>query len=242
VSDRKVALVTGATRGVGLALAHRLCSTGYDVAVNFAHDAGSAETAVRSLGGHGTKVVAIRADLGVAADVHRMFDEVAETWGRLDVFVHNAVSLHRMSPVEPDAAGIAADRAVVLGPFEHGAARLAALLPDRTGRVIAISSVGARGVIPGYVSLGTAKAALESYVRYLAMELAGRGVTVNAIAPGKLEGTTGPEADRVRARTPAGRLTTETDVADVVELLCRPEAGHLHGQVVTLDGGLGLWP
>ena len=239
---RKVALVTGGTRGVGLALADRLCGEGFDVVVNYASDEDAAAAAVRQLQRAGTKVAAVRADVGTARGVHEVFDAVAGTWGRLDVFVHNAVTLHRMSPLEADPAALAADRAVVLGPFEHGAGRLAAVLPDRTGRVVVISSVGAHGVIPGYVSLGTAKAALESWVRYLAMEFAGRGITVNAIAPGELDGRPGPGVDQVRARTPAGRLTTEADVADVLTLLCRPEAGHLHGQVVTLDGGLSLWP
>ena len=107
-----------------------------------------------------------------------------------------------------------------------------------------MSSSGARRVVDGYLGLGMAKAALESLVRYLAVELAPTGVAVNAVSTAKVDkGTDDPRPDLVRtlaARTPAGRLTTPEDVASVVALLCTDEAGWLQGQVITVDGGLAL--
>ncbi|MGW7535321.1 SDR family oxidoreductase [Amycolatopsis sp. NPDC054798] len=238
--EPRVALVTGSTRGLGLEIARSFCLRGFAVTLNYAHDESAADRAVRELSATGAEVRAVRADVGCAEGVHRMFDALGP---RLDVLVHNAVRFHRMRATEARAPLIELDARVALGPLLHGAERLAALLPSG-GRVVAISSRGARTVIPGYVSLGVAKAGLESLVRYLAVELAGRGVTVNAVAAGKLdegEQSAEPEIDaRVKARTPAGRLTTASDVAGVVNLLCRPEAAWIHGQTIVVDGGIGL--
>lgn len=238
-----VALVTGATRGLGLAVARKLCMSGSDVLLNYAHDEGAAEAAVRSLTGLGPKVVPVRADIGKPADVTQLLDDIRRTHGRLDILVHCAASFHRMPASAPLADLCEQDSAVALGPLLHGIVQLTELMPPGGGRIIAISSSGASAVIPGYLSTGMAKAALESLVRYLAVELAGKGITVNTVAAGKLD-KPGPDpsglAARVAARTPAGRLTTDGDVADVVAMLCLPEAGWIHGETIRVDGGLGL--
>ncbi|MGK5550311.1 SDR family NAD(P)-dependent oxidoreductase [Actinomadura kijaniata] len=242
----RTALVTGATRGLGLVIAQTLGAAGHRVLVNYAHRDGDAARAVRSLADRGVDSRPLRADIGDPVQLHRALDQVADEYGHLDVLVHNAVRFSPMPTGAPDPAACAEDMAVAYGPLLGGVARLSALMTPRTGRIVAVSSTGARRVVPHYLSLGLAKAALESLVRYLAVEFAGRGVTVNAVAPGRIADPGRDAGDRtaamIAARTPAGRLTTARDVADVVDLLCRPEAGWIHGQVITADGGLGLLP
>ncbi|WP_031011714.1 SDR family oxidoreductase, partial [Streptomyces sp. NRRL F-5727] len=139
-----------------------------------------------------------------------------------------------------------ADRsfAVAVHPLLASAPRLAGLMAGRPGRIIAVTSTGARRVVPRYAGAGIAKAALEALVRYLAAELAGQGITVNAVSAAKLDKGDGSMpaelAKTLAARTPGGRLTTPEDIADVVSLLCADEAGWLQGQILTVDGGLGL--
>ncbi|MGA8117295.1 MAG: SDR family oxidoreductase [Actinocatenispora sp.] len=242
--DGRVALVTGATRGLGLAVARRLCAAGGEVLVNYAHDDDAAGRALEALSDLPGKARLLRADVSSPDDVRRMLTQVTQEYGHLDVLVHCAAGLHPMRAASLDAAACDADRSVVLGPLVHGAPQLATLLRAGTGRLIAVSSSGARQVVPGYLSLGSAKAALESMMRYLAVEFADRQVSVNVVSAGRLD--TGPAdrapevSARVAARTPVGRLTTADEVAGVVALLCRAEAGCLHGQVITVDGGLGL--
>ncbi len=248
VTDGSPALVTGATSGIGLAVARRLAAAGYEVLMNYAHDEDRALTAEKELVEAGGTVRLMRADVGTPLGVVRLLEEIRSTYGRLDVLVHSAGSFHPMSTTAPRVEGCLRDGAVALGPLVYGAGRLGDLLTPGSGRLVAVSATGARSVVPGYAGLGMAKAALESMVRYLAVELAGRGVAVNAVAGGKLapEGPDGPDRvppealARIVARTPAGRLTTADEVADVVALLCRPEAAALHGQILTVDGGAGL--
>ncbi|AZM57844.1 short-chain dehydrogenase [Streptomyces sp. WAC 01529] len=243
----RTALVTGGTRGVGLAIARKLCAEGCRVVVNHSRPGPEAERAVAELTAAGGDALAIRADVREPAALDRLLAEVKERFGRLDVFVHNAATFHPSPAVGADRAGIAADLALALDPLLHGAPALAELMAGGAGRVVAVSSSGARSAVPMYVGQGLAKAALESLVRYLAVELAGRGIAVNAVSTAKIdkgaEGSVTPRpevAAALAARTPAGRLTRPEDVADVVALLCTDEAGWIHGQVITADGGLGL--
>jgi enoyl-[acyl-carrier protein] reductase III len=241
--DAKTVLVTGGTRGVGLAIARKLCACGCDVLLNYAGSDAGAEEAVRSLDGYKGTAALMRADVGSPAGMRALLDRVRREAGRLDVFVHNAATWTPMPAARPDPEAFERDLSTAITPLLHGAPLLADLLPEG-GRIIAISSSGARGVVPRYVSLGVAKAALESQVRYLAAELAGGGIAVNAVSAAKLDKGTPPSdpglVRAVTARTPAGRLTTPQDVADVVALLCTREAAWLHGQVIDVDGGLGL--
>lgn len=242
--DGRVALVTGANRGLGLAVARQLCAAGCLVYLNHRQDSAAAEEALRQLSGLPGKARAVRADVRDPQEFAAMLATVQEEQGGLDVFVHNAATFRPNSAVGLDLDAFQAEHEVTLGPLLSGASKLAELMAGRPGRIIAISSNGARSVIPGYVGVGVAKAALESLVRYLAVELAGRGIAVNAVATAMLdkgERTANPGmAEFLGRRTPAGRLTTPTDVADFVTLLCGDQAAWLHGQVITVDGGLGL--
>ncbi|CAM5373323.1 MULTISPECIES: SDR family oxidoreductase [Streptomyces] len=238
-----VALVIGGTRGIGLAAARKLSAAGSEVLLNYAHDEDGALAAERQLSEEGGKVRLMRADIGRPAGVVRLLEDIRRTHGRLDVLVHAAGSFHPAPTASPHIGKYLGDGAVAVGPLLYGAARLGTLMTPDTGRIVAVSSIGARTVVPGYAGLGMAKAALETLVRYLAVELAGKGVAVNAVAAGKIADG-GPVPAQVLEgllrRTPTGRLATAEEVADVVALLCRPEAGGLHGQVLTVDGGACL--
>lgn len=238
----RVALVTGGTRGVGLAVARKLRACGADVLLNYAHSDDDAKLALDHLDGLPGSSRAIRADVGDPGAFAAMLDRIRDETGRVDAFVHCAVAFHRAATTSAAGEGLASAQAVALGPFLHGAAGLAGLLPSG-GRVVALSSSGAHAVVPGYAGQGIAKAGLEAAVRYLAVELAARGITVNVVSAARI-GTGIPETreleTRLRARTPAGRLSTPEDVAGVVALLCSDEAGWLHGQILHADGGLGL--
>jgi enoyl-[acyl-carrier protein] reductase III len=243
--EGRIALVTGGTRGLGLAIARKLCACGCDVILGYGSSDEDAAHALRSLDGLKGSASAIRADLRAPDSVPELLQTVRERHGRLDVFVHNAATWTPMPATGADHAALHQDIATAVDPLLHAAARLPALMPPG-GRVVAVSSTGAHQVVPGYVSLGLAKAALESLVGYLAVELSGHGIVVNAVSTAKLDKDPGAAKGLVEAalaaRTPAGRLTVPSDVADVVALLCTDEAAWLRGQVVVADGGLCLRP
>lgn len=239
----RTALVTGGTRGLGLAVARKLRASGCHVVLNYRADDEAAKAALAELDGLPGSSVLARADIATADGVNELLAAVRSGGQGLDVVVHNAASWHPMPASKPDLAGLHADVAAAVDPLLRLVPALAELMPSG-GRVVAVSSNGATRVIPGYVGLGVAKAALESLVRYLAVELAPRGIAVNAVSTGKLDkGPDTPNAEMLpmlAARTPAGRLTVPADVADVVALLCADEAAWIHGQVITVDGGLGV--
>lgn len=242
--DGRVALVTGAVRGLGLAIATRLVQAGCHVYLNYRQDDAAAGAARERLSGLKGTARVVRADVRDAAAFSGVLDTIAAEHGGLDIFVHNAATFRPVTAVGPDPDAFGSEQQVVLTPLLSGGPRLAELMSGRPGRIVLISGNGAHRVIPGYVAVGVAKAAAESLVRYLAVELAGRGIAVNAVSTGMLDkgdqtGNPGM-AEFLGRRTPAGRLTTPPDVADFVALLCTDEAGWLHGQVIAVDGGLGL--
>lgn len=245
VRGPRAAVVTGGTRGVGLAVARRLCMLGDDVLLVYGHSDDDAKRALEELARLPGTAHAVRADLAQDGAVRSVLDEARERWGGLDLFVHCAADWHPAPAVGARAEGVRADVAMAVEPLLEAAPLLKELMAGRSGRIVAVSSTGARRVINRYVGLGIAKAALESLVRYLAVELAPLGIAVNAVSTAKLDkgpDTAGPPeaAAALARRTPAGRLTTPRDIAGVVALLCHPDAGWIHGQVITADGGLSL--
>jgi enoyl-[acyl-carrier protein] reductase III len=247
--EGKVAIITGGNRGLGRAIAEKLCASGCHVIVNYANSDSAAEDTLNSLAKLSGSATLMKADVREQSAIEAIVNQAIDLHGRLDIFIHNAATLQPMSAITPDTAAVYQEQELALNPLLLGAGIFAKAMNGETGgRVIAISSNGAGRVIPGYLSVGIAKAALESLVRYLAAELAGQGIAVNAISTALLDkggantsGLANPAITAMlAARTPAGRLSTPADVADAVALLCAPEAAWIHGQVLTVDGGLGL--
>src|SRR5690606_3180704 len=171
-----VAVVTGGTRGVGLAVTRKLVACGAEVVAGYRDD----EIAAKRLETeYGERVSVVAADLTTPAGLARLLAAASRRHRHIDVFVHAAGTLHPMPAVGADPAGVEADVRLALAPL-LGATAITKLMPEG-GRIILISSNGARVAAPRYVSAGIAKAAAESLVRYLAVELAGRGIAVNAI-------------------------------------------------------------
>jgi len=248
--EGKVALITGSGRGIGHAIALQLARRGADVAVNFFRNRGPAEETVAEIEMLGRRAVLVKADVGDLDDLNRMFDEVAQAFGGLDIFVHNAASGYNRPVLEQKLKGWDWTMNINARSLLFSAQRCVPLMEKRGGGfIVSLTSPGSTRVLPDYVVVGASKAAIESLTRYLAVELSGRNIVVNAVAPGIVETDALKHFDalgdqdiirKTAAATPAGRLVTPEDVAGLVAFLCTPEAAMIRGQVVVMDGGFTL--
>lgn len=224
----------------------RFAEGGADVVVNYLRHRTAAEETVKDVESHGVRALAVRADVSEPEDVERLFQTAGEQFGGLDVFVSNA-ALGVLRPAMQFTPRYWQKTLDVMGrAFLLGAQCAAPLMEGRWGRIIAISSIGSFRVLPNYVGPGVAKATLETLTRYLAVELAPRGISVNTVSGGVIETDAldafPNQADMLAAgkRAPAGRLGQPDDIAAVVTLLCRPEAKWICGQTIVADGGFSL--
>jgi len=244
----RIALVTGGSRGIGRVIALRLAAEGADVIINYLRRKSAAEETVREARELGVAAHAIKANLAEPDRIEAMFDEIEASFGRLDILINNAASGVARTALELDDRGWdwAMDinaRAFLL------CARRAAPLMKEGGKMVAISSLGSRLAWPIYTAVGVSKAALEALVRYLAIELAPRGISVNGVAPGAVESEALKlyTADQDMAQsswqtTPAGRMVRAEDIAAVVAFLCSEQADMIRGQIIVIDGGVSLAP
>lgn len=240
--DGKVALVTGGGRGIGRAISLDLAARGANVVIAYLRKRSAAEETCGEIEDHGVKAEAVRCDVGDASKIDALFDHIDETFGRLDVFVSNAATGIIRPVGELDARAWewtmnANARSLLLG------ARRAASMMSAGSSIIALSSLGATRVLPGYAVVGASKAAIESIVRYLAVELA-PAIRVNAISPGVVDTdalTHFPMRDEMLDHalktTPRGRLVTPEDVSDAVGFLTSERASMITGQTLVIDGG-----
>ena len=244
----KTALVTGSGRGIGRAIALHLARNGADVVVNFFRNRKPAEQTAAEIEALGRRTLLVKADLG---DLNRLFDEAAQAFGALDIFVHNAASGYNRPAMEQKPKGWDWTMNINARSLLFGAQRAAALMePRQGGSIVSITSPGSERVLPDYVVVGASKAALESLTRYLAVELSPKNIIVNAVSPGIVETDALKHFDSLRqqdgliqkaiAATPAGRLVKPEDVAGVVGFLCTPAASMIRGQVIVVDGGYSL--
>jgi NAD(P)-dependent dehydrogenase (short-subunit alcohol dehydrogenase family) len=244
----RTALVTGSSRGIGRAIALRLGALGADVAVNYVTNAHAAQKVVDQLHAFGRRACAISADVSRPEELARLFDQVADAWQTLDIYVNNAIDVASFGPVvsvRPDAWRHTVDSHVAT--FLQGSQRAAALMHGRAGVIVGMSSLGARTYLPGYSAIGVGKAAVEALTRYLAVELGPVGIRVNTVCPGPID-TEGLRRfatfDRIRdaaiQHAPARRIGLPDDVADVVAFLCSDQARYIYGQTLVVDGGLSL--
>jgi enoyl-[acyl-carrier protein] reductase III len=250
----KHALVTGASRGIGRGIALKLAESGARVAVHYyANDAAAKETLER-IRKHGSDGFLVQADLARVEDVRRLFGEVGQRFGTLDVFVANGrpeLAKFYQKPLEIsleawDQAVDSQAKAFLVGVQQ------AAPLMGAGGRIVAVTyAPGAqRGTWQPWVAMGSAKAAMESLVRYFAVALASRGITVNSISPGLTDdsvfnGLPSEVQDIGRTWhasgwTPMGRMGTPEDIGNAVAMLCSPASSWITGQLIYADGGASL--
>jgi len=238
----KRALVTGASRGIGAAIAVDLAKAGADVAITYEKSADRAAEVVRAVEAQGRRGVAIQADSVDPAAVRRSVDEAADALGGLDILVNNA-GISRGGPVETmsladiDAILNVNVRSVVL------ASQAAIPHLKEGGRIISIGScLGERVPFPGVTVYSMSKSALISFTSGLARELGPRGITVNLVQPGPIDTDMNPsdgtESDKQRSFLALGRFGAAADVASVVTFLAAPAAGNVTGARFTVDGGM----
>ena len=241
------ALITGGSRGIGRATALALAGAGVTrIAIGYVENESAANETCRALESNGAKAMAIRANLALPAGVDRLFDDAAAHLGRLDVFVHCAAiaAFKPLSGTRPNQWDLTMNTNA--RSFLTGAQRAAAVMTDG-GSMVAVSSLGAIRALHNYGAMGPTKAALESIVRGLAVELAPRGVRVNAVSAGLVSGTgvgmlPGAEASIVAAgaQTPMGRVARPEEIASVIKFLCEPSSNWITGQTIIADGGWSL--
>lgn len=248
--EGRVALVTGSGRGIGRAIALRLAQEGADLVVNFFRNRAPAEETAEAIRALGRRAEVVKADVGDLAGIDRLFQAVEAGYGGLDILVCNAASGYNRPALEQKPKGWDWTMNINARSLLFCAQRAVPLMEARGGgSIVSISSPGSFRVLPDYVVVGASKAALEALTRYLAIELAPRGIVVNAVSPGIVETDAlkhfealrqGGVLERVLAQSPTGRLVTPEDVAGVVAFLCTPEAAMIRGQTLLVDGGYTL--
>jgi len=240
---QRVAIVTGASRGIGAAVAERLAKDGFTVVVNYAESAAPAEALVRQIQEAGGQALAAKADVSDAAAVRRMFDAAETAFGGVDVLVNNAGIMTLAAIGEADDAHFDRQIAINLkGTFNT--LREAATRLKSGGRIINFSSSVVALLQPGYSVYAATKAGVEAMTAILAKELRGRNITVNAIAPGPtatelfLKGKPQEVIDRAAKAAPLERLGEPADIADIVAFLAGPDGRWVNGQTLRANGGL----
>ena len=248
------ALVTGGSRGIGRGIALKLADHGVHVAINYLKDEASAKATLEQVRSRGADGFTVQADVSQPVQVERLFGRVRSEFGSLDIFVANArpeVGAFYQPPMsigldQWDAAMSSQAKAFLIGVQEAEK-----LMPDN-GRIIAITYApgGRYGSWQSWVGMGAAKSALETLCRYFAVALAPRGITVNTISPGWIEDSVlntlpEPVVQMIRDHhrngwTPMRRLGTPADIGNAVTLLCSNEAAWITGQLIAVDGGMGL--
>ena len=238
-----VAIITGSSRGIGAAIAERLAADGVAVVVNYAQASEAAAQVVHRIEAAGGRALAVQADIADPASATVLFDAAEQAFGGVDILVNNAGTMALGAFAELSDADVAHQFEVnVAGPFRT--LREAARRLRDGGRIVNFSSSVVGLYQPRYGAYAATKAAVEAMTHVLAKELAPRGITVNAVAPGPTEtemfrgGKSDEQLRAMAAMNPFGRFGQPREIADVVAFLASPAAGWVNGQVVRVNGGV----
>lgn len=247
--ENKVSLVTGSSRGIGRALALTLAREGAAIVVNYVRNAELAADTVREIERLGSRAIAVRANMETVEEIDLLFDRVAAEFGRLDHFVSNAAASSFKKIVDLRAHNLDRSFDLNVRAFVLGAQRAVKLMDDG-GRIAVLSSYGSIRAYPTYANLGSNKAAIEAFVRYMAVEFAPLGINVNAVNGGLIdtescayfyERVSGmAPIETVLSKIPKARMGTVQEVADTVAFLLAPESEYITGQTIAVDGGLSV--
>lgn len=246
--EGRTAVITGSGRGIGRGIALALAARGCNVAVNFFRNRDSAEETAAAVEQAGARAAVIKAHVGREEEVQRLVEEAAAQLGGVEIFVGNAASGVLKPALEIDAKAWAWTLDINARSILFGAqAAVPHMRRAGWGRILTLTSLGSRRVLPEYSVVGVSKAAIEAVTRYLAVELAPEGIIANCISPGVVDTdalTHFPSGDAIisdaQAKTPAGRLVTPADVGALAAWLCRDEAAMIVGQTIDIDGGYSL--
>jgi 3-oxoacyl-[acyl-carrier protein] reductase len=242
-SSTQVALITGASRGIGATIARRLAHDGFAVAVNYAANTTEADALVAELSENGVAAIAVQADVSRVDQVQAMFAAVENALGKIDVLVNNAGILKAMPLAQTSdelyARNFAINTQGVFNTMREAASRL-----SDGGRIVNLSSTAVALNLPGYAIYNGSKAAVEAFTRVFAKELRGRRITVNAVAPGPvatelfLNDKTEEQIQTFAKMPPLERLGQPEDIAGVVAFLAGPDGAWVNGQVLRANGGV----
>ncbi|WP_421681898.1 SDR family oxidoreductase [Stutzerimonas urumqiensis] len=238
----RAAIVTGASRGLGRAIALRLAADGFAVTVNYAGNRQAAGEVVQAILDQGGRAIAVQGDVAELADMQRLFDETRAAFGRIDVVVNNAGTMPYLTIADLDLEGFdAVMRTNLRGAFI--VLGLAARQVEEGGRIIALSTSVIAKAFPAYGPYIASKSGVEGLVHVLANELRGRNVTVNAVAPGPvptelfLNGKTEQQVEQIAQLAPLQRLGTPEEIAAAVSFLAGPDGSWVNSQVIRANGG-----
>lgn len=244
----RVAVITGASRGIGAATALVLAERGFRVVVNYRSSAEQADEVVRAATAAGGQAVAIRADVTNPDDAAAMVGETEQRWGRVDVVVHNALipfDVTSFTDLSWEQLGAKLD-GELHAAFLITKAVVPGMVSRKYGRLIYLSTGLSRRPREGMIALGTAKAALDQFVRYVALEMAPHGITANLVAPATVDETkvtgqlTAGQVGQLGAANPMGRLVRPDEVAKTVAFLASEDSGFTTGHYLEVNGGLGM--
>lgn len=244
----KVALVTGGARGIGRAIALRLGQAGADVVINYVTSDEAAKSLAAELRGLGRRAEVLQADAINPEGIAKMFEFIRTQFGYLDIFVNNAIDVATYGPVmRQKQAGWDHTVNGNTNALLLSAQKAVPLMKGRRGKILSLSSLGSQHYIPGYASIGVAKAATEALTRYMAVELGRNGVNCNTLSGGpidtdalKLFANYDQMKEACEKLSPAGRIGRPEDLAEVAAFLCSDAANWIYGQTIIADGGLSL--
>jgi len=246
--NEKVAVVTGSSRGIGKAIALRLAKEGYNIVVNYARSKEAALQTAREIEDLGRRAFVVKANVGKVEKIKEMFQQIDEAFGRVDVLINNAASGVLRPAMELEESHwdwtMDINSKALLFCAQEAAKRMEKV---GGGKIVSISSLGSIRYLENYTAVGVSKAALESLTRYLAVELAAKNISVNAVSGGAVDTDAlkhFPNREELladaAAKTPAGRAVEPMDIVNAVMFLLSPKADMIRGQTIVVDGGRSL--